>query len=75
MRKYNLLLLAMMTCLLPSCKQETPKTAEPQGKAKIGPKEMQLQSDVMTPEVLWSMGRIGEYSISPDKSQIVYTVT
>lgn len=75
MRKYNLLLLAMMTCLLPSCKQEAPKTAEPQGKAKIGPKEMQLQSDVMTPEVLWSMGRIGEYSISPDKSQIVYNVT
>ena len=36
---------------------------------------MQLQSDVMTPEVLWSMGRIGEYSISPDKSQIVYNVT
>ena len=44
-------------------------------KEKIGPKELTLQSDIMTPEVLWSMGRIGEYSLSPDHSQIVYNVT
>ena len=29
----------------------------------------------MTPEVLWAMGRIGEYSLSPDHSKIVYNVT
>ena len=77
MRKFNVFLLAMITCSIVSCntqKPEKPET-EPKGKDKIGPRELTLQSDVMTPEVLWSMGRIGEYSISPDGSQIVYSVT
>ncbi|MBQ0129981.1 MAG: peptidase S9, partial [bacterium] len=74
MKKHSLPLLAMITCLLVSCNTQKPET-EPQGKEKIGPKEMTLQSDVMTPEVLWSMGRIGESSISPDHSQVVFNVT
>lgn len=36
---------------------------------------IKLNSDVMTPEVLWTMGRIGEFAVSPDGSQIVYSVT
>ncbi len=36
---------------------------------------IKLDSDVMMPEVLWSMGRIGEYDVSPDGSQVVYSVT
>ncbi|MCQ2315785.1 MAG: S9 family peptidase [Bacteroidales bacterium] len=36
---------------------------------------IKLDSDVMTPEVLWSMGRIGEFDVSPDGSQVVYSVT
>ena len=74
MKKHSLPLLAMITCLLVSCNTQKPET-EPQGKEKIGPKEMTLQSDVMTPEVLWSMGRIGESSVSPDHSQVVFNVT
>ena len=27
-----------------------------------------------TPEVMWSLGQIGEYAVSPDGSQIVYGV-
>ena len=34
-----------------------------------------LTSDVMTPEVLWSFGRIGNVSLSPDQSKLVYTIT
>ena len=33
-----------------------------------------LKSDVMTPEALWDMGRIGGYSASPSGKQIVYQV-
>lgn len=33
-----------------------------------------LKSDVMTPEALWAMGRIGGYSASPSGKQIVYQV-
>ena len=64
----------MIACILLSCNNQKPET-EPKGKAKIGPQELNLTSDIMTPEVLWAMGRIGEYSLSPDHSQIVYNVT
>ena len=37
--------------------------------------DMKLASDVMTPEVLWSFGRIGSVSVSPDQKTLVYDVT
>ncbi len=37
--------------------------------------DIQLESDVMTPEALWAMGRIGSYSVSPDGSQVAYQVS
>ena len=41
----------------------------------IGPSNIKLQSDLMTPEALWAMGRIGTSTASPDGKQIVYQVT
>jgi dipeptidyl aminopeptidase/acylaminoacyl peptidase len=43
--------------------------------ALIGKKEMKLTSNLMTPEVLWSFGRVSEPVVSPDKSTILYGVT
>ncbi len=40
----------------------------------IGKQNIQLDSDLMTPETLWAMGRIGGYSASPDGQKIVYQV-
>jgi dipeptidyl aminopeptidase/acylaminoacyl peptidase len=40
----------------------------------IGRQNIQLSSDLMTPEALWAMGRIGGYAASPDGSKIVYQV-
>ena len=37
--------------------------------------DIQLESDVMTPEALWAMGRIGSYSVSPDGKQVAYQVS
>ncbi|HCY42562.1 MAG TPA: peptidase S9 [Prolixibacteraceae bacterium] len=34
-----------------------------------------LSSDVMTPEVLWSFGRVGEPVVSPDGTSVLYSVT
>lgn len=34
-----------------------------------------LPTDKLTPELLWSMGRIGSTVLSPDKTNILYTVT
>lgn len=41
----------------------------------IGRQQPTLQSDRMTPEALWAMGRVGGFQLSPDGRQAVYGVT
>lgn len=41
----------------------------------IGKQQPVLQSDRMTPEALWAMGRIGGFKVSPNGKQAVYAVT
>ena len=60
-----LVLLAMVSC---DSKKEAVK---PSYKTP----DMKLASDVMTPEVLWSFGRIGGVSVSPDQKTLLYDVT
>ncbi|MBF1419449.1 MAG: S9 family peptidase, partial [Prevotella histicola] len=40
----------------------------------IGKNNITLKSDLMTPEALWAMGRIGAAQASPDGKKIVYQV-
>ena len=41
----------------------------------IGKSDITLKSDLMTPEALWAMGRIGGHQASPDGKKIVYQVS
>jgi len=41
----------------------------------IGKNTSILKSDLMTPEALWAMGRLGNYTITPDSRSAVYGVT
>ena len=41
----------------------------------IGKNNITLQNDLMTPEALWAMGRIGGHQASPDGKKIVYQVS
>jgi dipeptidyl aminopeptidase/acylaminoacyl peptidase len=41
----------------------------------IGKNQCELKSDLMTPEALWAMGRIGSFQVSPDGKRIVYGVS
>lgn len=41
----------------------------------IGKSEITIEDGVLTPEVLWAMGRIGGVAVSPDGSMIVYQVS
>ena len=41
----------------------------------IGKSDIKLTSDIMTPEALWAMGRIGGHQASPDGKKIVYQVS
>ena len=37
--------------------------------------EAQIAAGILTPEVMWKMGRVGESVLSPDGKQVVYSVT
>lgn len=41
----------------------------------IGKKQIQLATDRLTPEVLWSFGRVGGIETSPDHQQVLFSVT
>ena len=60
-----------VVALLASCtkKQET------SDEKVIGKPEIQVQDGRFTPEVMWSLGKMGEYAVSPDGKQIAYTMT
>ena len=45
-----------------------------QSDVKIGKQNIKLNSNLMTPEALWAMGRIGAAEASADGKQIVYQV-
>jgi len=40
----------------------------------LGKKEVKLKNGRMTPEVLWSMGRVSEACVSPDGKKVLYSV-
>lgn len=61
-----LILLSFMACNNPDsdkCDRDNPLAG------------IKLESDVMTPEVLWSFGRISTPAVSPDGTMAVFTIT
>lgn len=67
----SICLLALVAILF-SCSNQ--KTTKEMTKNDI-PEVPKLSSDIMTPEVLWSFGRIGDPMVSPDGTTILYSVT
>ncbi|MBM3437319.1 MAG: peptidase S9, partial [Bacteroidetes bacterium] len=72
----SLFLAATITAVLFSCntgeKQPvTATTTEP----VIGKPEIQLTSDLMTPEVLWAFGRVSGNEVSPDGQTVLYGIS
>ena len=41
----------------------------------IGKANLKLESDLLTPEVLWSFGRLGDVQVSPDEKTLLYGVS
>lgn len=61
-----------LTLLLGACTK--PKPMDESTKTYV-PETPVLQSDVMTPEVLWSFGRIANATLSPDGTTVLFSVT
>ncbi|MFW6268320.1 MAG: alpha/beta fold hydrolase [Marinilabiliaceae bacterium] len=41
----------------------------------FNPEKVDTQNGILTPEILWSFGRIGNVKVSPDDTQLLYTVS
>lgn len=62
MKKFLLLILVFLL----SCSREH---------AVIDKSEMEIKDGILTPEILWSFGRLGDVSVAPDGENLVYGVT
>jgi len=67
--KQKAIWLAVVILFIGSCKlkNETPETV-------IGPSGIKVANGILTPEVLWSFGRLGDVVVSPDGKKVAYTV-
>lgn len=79
MKKIFLLIPAIAFLLL-SCNQNTKiqdknSSQEKTDENLIEKPQLKLTSDIMTPEVLWSFGRLSDVQVSPDKTKLLYGVT
>ena len=69
--KVLLLLAISMVYITFSC-NNTSKTEEA---PIIGKADLKLKSDILTPEVLWSFGRLNDVQVSPDEKTLLYGVS
>jgi Tol biopolymer transport system component len=72
MKALPVFLFAMTLIALSSCMQAPEEQTTEEN--VINKPSLNLTDDRMNPEVLWSFGRVGGVELSPDYSQIVYSV-
>lgn len=70
MKRISIIAMITATALISGC--NSPKEEQ---QVFIGKQDVTLASDLMTPEALWAMGRIGGVQPSPDGSKILYNVS
>ena len=68
----HLIFSILMLSLLVSCEVNVEQEKEA---PLISKNQLSLASDIMTPEVLWSFGRLGDVQVSPDGGKILYGVS
>ncbi|MCK5134563.1 MAG: S9 family peptidase [Bacteroidales bacterium] len=68
----NLILLSVFVSLFFSCQTDIQQDTET---PLISKNQPELPSDIMTPEVLWSFGRLGDVQVSPSGDKILYGVS
>lgn len=61
-----------IAALIFSC---SPKEDSRSKEIPITKPQLELTGDLMTPEILWSMGRVSDIQLSPDKKTVLYGVS
>lgn len=67
--KKSFILLAAAVLIMVGCKQQT--TDE----NVIGKPEVTVENGRFTPEIMWKLGKMGEFAVSPDGTKLVYANT
>ncbi len=62
-----------LTSVVTSCKKSSEGNKE--NDEIIGKHSVTVKDGLMTPEILWSFGRIGNVQVSPDETKILYSVS
>ncbi len=68
---FPIMLIGIIVTGMQSCETTTQQEEAP----IIGKADLKLDSDRMTPEVLWSLGRLGDVQVSPDGNTLLYGVS
>jgi dipeptidyl aminopeptidase/acylaminoacyl peptidase len=72
----KLIYFMVMVLFFMSCKNNINKGGDGEkDEMIIGKPELKLTSDIMTPEVLWSFGRLDDVQVSPDEKTILFGIT
>ena len=76
MKQFKTILLLMSVAIITACSTDGKKSEEKE-KIEINSEltAAEISAGVLTPEVMWKMGRIGSSAISPDGKKVAYTVT
>jgi len=72
----QIIFLLSLILVFMSCSDKNKELKEKENNEKIISKpELKLKSDIMTPEVLWSFGRLGDVQVSPDEETLLFGIT
>jgi len=75
MKKTAYLMMILLIIMPVSCKQTQAPREGTSPANNIMLTEDETKGGIMTPEILWKFGRLGSFSLSPDGSSVIYTVT
>lgn len=74
--KFKSIMAVALSAGLMACGSGKDKTTEDTSQSSlIGKSTTKIKDEVMTPEVLYSFGRVSDIQLSPDKQKILYGVT
>lgn len=71
MKKIFVTLAAVASLMAVGCKND--QSAD--GTAVIEKQDVKVENGRFTPEIMWSLGKMGETTVSPDGSKLLYTAT
>ncbi len=73
--KKLIVIISVFMLLGTACENQSEKKSGNADEKIIGKPQLTLNSDIMTPEVLWSFGRLSDVQVSPDEKTLLFGIT